>query len=100
MKRKPTSDQAASHRSSKKGASPPHSINTQTHPDGAVIDVEAEKFVVAVPLGRCEELVRTYTTFTCGVHVLRDWLLEFDTMTATAHKLPRIVHGMIKSQQP
>jgi hypothetical protein len=42
--------------------------------------VGAEEFVVAVPLGRCEEPVRTYTTFTSGVHALRDWLLECGIM--------------------
>lgn len=36
----------------------------------------AEEFVVAVPPGRCEEPVCTYTTFNSGVHALRDWLFE------------------------
>jgi transposase len=76
MKRKPSGGKAASRRSRKKGASPQQSINTQTHPDAAGIDVGAEEFVVAVPPGRCEEPVRTYTTFTSGVLALRDWLLE------------------------
>ena len=82
MKRKPSGGKAASRRPSKKGASPQQSINTQTHPDAAGIDVGAEEFVVAVPPGRCEEPVRTYTTFTSGVHALRDWLLECGIKTA------------------
>jgi len=82
MKRKPAGGKAASRRSSKKGASPQQSINTQTHPDAAGIDVGAEEFVVSVPPGRCEEPVRTYTTFTSGVHALRDWLLSCGITTA------------------
>ena len=63
-------------------AKPSQAINTQTHPDAAGIDVGAEEFVVAVPIGRCDEPVRTYTTFTSGVHALRDWLLEYGITTA------------------
>lgn len=59
MQRKPFRGKAASRRSSKKGASPQHSIDIQTHPDAAGIDVGAEEFVVAVPPSRCEEPVRT-----------------------------------------
>ena len=47
MKRKPSGGKAASRRSRKKGASPQHSINTQTHPDAAGIKVGAEEFGVA-----------------------------------------------------
>ncbi|MEO5716887.1 MAG: IS110 family transposase [Luteolibacter sp.] len=82
MKKKPSGGKAASRRSSKKGVSPQQSISTQTHPDAAGIDVGAEEFVVAVPPGRCEEPVRTYATFTSGVHALRDELLECDIKTA------------------
>lgn len=66
----------------KKGASPQHSINTQTHPDAAGIDVGAEVFVVAVPPDRWEDPVRTYASFTSGVHALRDWLLDCGIKTA------------------
>jgi transposase len=82
LKRKPSGGKAASRRSRKTGASPQHSINTQTHPDAAGIDVGAEEFVVAVPPGRCKDPVRTYATFTSGVHALRDWLLECGVKTA------------------
>ncbi len=81
MKRKPSGGKAASRRSPKKCASTQPSINTQTHPDAAGIDVGAEEFVVAVPPGRCEEPVRTYVTFTSGIHALRDWLLDCDIKT-------------------
>ena len=42
----------------------------------------SQEFVVAVPPGRCEKPVRTFTTFTSGVHALRDWLLECGITTA------------------
>lgn len=82
MKMKPSDGKAASHRPSKKVASAQPSINTRTHPDAAGIDVGAGEFVVAVPPGRCEETVRTYNSFTSGVHALRDWLLECGIKTA------------------
>ncbi len=79
MKRKPSGGKAVP---LKKSASPQQSINTQTHPDAAGIDVGAEEFVVAVPPGRCEEPVRTFASFTSGVLALRDWLLECGIKTA------------------
>jgi transposase len=82
MKKKPPGKKAASRRARKTGDSPQHSINTQTHPDAAGIDVGAEEFVVAVPAGRCEKPVRTFATFTSGVAALRDWLLECGIKTA------------------
>lgn len=82
MKRKPSSGQAVTRRHPKKGSSPQHSIDTQTHPDAAGIDVGAEEFVVAVPPGRCEESVRTYKTFSSGVLAVRDWLLDCGITTA------------------
>lgn len=58
-------------------ASPKSSaININTHPDAAGIDVGAEEFVAAVPPGRCQQTVRSFTSFTSGVLALRDWLLE------------------------
>lgn len=85
MKKKPPGKKAASRRARKTGDNPQHSINTQTHPDAAGIDVGAEEFVVAVPAGRCEKPVRTFATFatfTSGVAALRDWLLECGIKTA------------------
>ncbi len=58
------------------------SINVRTHPDAAGIDVGAQEFVVAVAPERDAEPVRTYATFTSGVHALRDWLLECGITTA------------------
>ena len=58
-------------------------INTMMHPDSAGIDVGAEEFVVAVPLGRGGEAsVRTFSTFTSGVEAVRDWLRESGIKTA------------------
>lgn len=85
MKAKPSGGKAAkakSRRPRKPTAKATQSINTQTHPDAAGIDVGAEEFVAAVPIGRCVEAVRTYATFTSGVHALRDWLLECGITTA------------------
>lgn len=79
MKTKPSGGptaKAKSRRPRQPTAKPAQAINTQTHPDAAGIDVGAEEFVAAVPGGRCEEPVRTFATFTSGVHALRDWLLE------------------------
>lgn len=82
MKRKPSGGKAASHYPSKKVATVQPSINTRTHPDAAGIDVGVEEFVVAVPPSRCQETVRTYNSITCGVHALRDSLLECGFKTA------------------
>ncbi|MEO5713688.1 MAG: IS110 family transposase [Luteolibacter sp.] len=85
MKAKPSGGKSAkskSRRPRKTTTKSTQSINTQTHPDAAGIDVGAEEFVAAVPIGRCDEPVRTYASFTSGVHALRDWLLECGITTA------------------
>jgi len=51
-------------------------LDPQTHPHAAGIDVGAEELVAAVPISRCLEPVRTYSSFTAGVLALRDWFLE------------------------
>lgn len=51
-------------------------LNPAAHPDAAGIDIGAEELVAAVPPGRCEDTVRTFSGFTSGVLALRDWLLE------------------------
>lgn len=52
-------------------------LNLQTNPDAAGIDIGAEEIVVAVPPGRDPEGdVQTFSSFTAGVHALRDWLLK------------------------
>jgi transposase len=76
MKRTSNVKSKAGKRSGKTKASSQQSINTQTHPDAAGIDVGAEEFVVAVPPDRSTEPVRTFRTFTSGVEALRDWLKE------------------------
>lgn len=73
---------AKSRRPRKPADKPSQSIDPQTHPDAAGIDVGAEEFVAAVPGGRCENPVRSFATFTNGVHALRDWLLECGITTA------------------
>jgi transposase len=51
-------------------------LNPQTNPDAAGIDIGAEEILVAVPPGRDPQAtVRTFSSFTDGVHALRDWLL-------------------------
>ena len=57
-------------------------ISLDTHPDAAGIDVGAEEFVAAVPRDRCEQPVRSFASFTSGVHALRDWLLVCGIKTA------------------
>ena len=58
-------------------------LNPQTHPDAAGIDIGAEEIYVAVPPGRdAEANVRTFSSFTDGIHALRDWLLRCGIRTA------------------
>ena len=51
-------------------------LNPNTHADAAGIDIGSAELVAAVPPGRCDTPVRTFSAFTSGVHALRDWLLE------------------------
>jgi transposase len=53
------------------------------HPDAAGIDVGAQEFVAAVPPGRdgAGRDVRTFSSFTEGLHAMRDWLLECNIKT-------------------
>ena len=44
------------------------------HPDAAGIDIGATFHVVAVPLGRDDQPVRTFRTFSGDLHQLADWL--------------------------
>ncbi len=81
MKKK-CSKKASSRRARKTSDASRHTLNTQTHPDAAGIDVGSEEFVAAVPVDRCDKAVRTFRTFTSGVHALRDWFLECGIKTA------------------
>ena len=43
-------------------------------PDAAGIDIGAEEIYVAVPPDRDEESIRRFSSFTCDLHALADWL--------------------------
>ncbi|MGA7791462.1 MAG: IS110 family transposase [Candidatus Acidiferrales bacterium] len=45
-------------------------------PDAAGIDIGAEEIYVAVPPDRDEESVRMFSSFTCDLHALADWLQQ------------------------
>ena len=63
-------------------ASDAAALNPTMHPDAAGIDIGAEELVAAVPPGRCAgDTVRSFSSFTSGVHELRDWLLECHIQT-------------------
>lgn len=56
-------------------------LNTHTHPDAAGIDIGSLELVAALPPERSPQPVRTFSSFTGGVHALRDWLLEHGIKT-------------------
>jgi hypothetical protein len=56
-------------------------LNPLQHPDAAGVDVGAEELVAAVPPDRAPEPVRTFSSFTTGVHALRDWFLACQIKT-------------------
>lgn len=58
-----------------------HKINTEAKPDSAGIDIGAEIIVVAIPSDCEENHVRTFSSFTAGLHQLRDWLLSHHITT-------------------
>ena len=43
-------------------------------PHAAGMDIGAEEIYVAVPADHDEQPVRCFTTFTCDLHALADWL--------------------------
>ena len=43
-------------------------------PDAAGIDIGAEEIYVAVPPDRDDESTRRFSSFTCDLHALADWL--------------------------
>ena len=45
-------------------------------PDAAGIDIGAEEIYVAVPPDRDEDSIRRFSSFTCDLHVLADWLVR------------------------
>jgi transposase len=51
-------------------------LERELHPDAAGLDIAANEIVAAIPPDRPDETVRSFTTFTKGLHELRDWLLE------------------------
>jgi transposase len=56
-------------------------LHTVSHPDAAGVDLSAQEAVAAVPSGRDQEFVRTFSTFTDGLYALRDWLLQCQIKT-------------------
>lgn len=82
MKRPSSAGKAGSRRgkSAPKGRPSPDIVIH--HPDAAGIDVGSGEFVVAVPADRCDQPVRTFTTFTSGVEAVCTWLLECGIATA------------------
>jgi hypothetical protein len=50
-------------------------LERELHPDAAGLDIAANEIVAAIPPDRPDETVRSFTTFTKGLHELRDWLL-------------------------
>src|SRR6202163_1121423 len=50
-------------------------------PDAAGIDIGAEEIYVAVPPDRDEESVRRFSSFTCDLHALADWLEQCQIRT-------------------
>ena len=52
------------------------SLDPQTNPDAAGLDIGAKEIVAAVPPARDPQAsVRTFSSFTDGIHALREWLL-------------------------
>jgi len=45
-------------------------------PDAAGIDIGAEEIYVAVPPDRDEQSTRRFSSFTCDLHALADWLVQ------------------------
>ena len=68
----------------RKSAATKASMTLQVHPDAAGIDIGATELVAAVSPDRGGEggAVRSFSSFTSGVHALRDWLLECGVKTA------------------
>jgi transposase len=68
-------------RSTKKKGASADLLQTVKHPHAAGIDVGAEELVAALPAGCPGPQVRTFSSFTSGLYVLRDWLLEHQIKT-------------------
>ena len=52
-------------------------------PDAAGIDIGAEEIYVAVPPDRDEESVRRFSSFSCDLRALADWLTHCRVQTVT-----------------
>lgn len=52
-----------------------HLLKQTIHSDAGGIDIGAEELVVAVPVDRDQQPVRTFDTFTADLHAMRDWLI-------------------------
>ncbi len=77
-KPKPMSKRKRENNKTNRAAAAQTPLSCFINPDAAGIDVGAQEFVAAVPRGRDGEGrdVRTFSSFTEGIHALRDWLLE------------------------
>jgi hypothetical protein len=56
-------------------------IDPRIHPDAAGVDVGAEEFVAALPVGRSDKPVRTFRSYTSGVRDLCDWFVAHGIKT-------------------
>src|ERR1700686_679217 len=56
-------------------------------PDAAGIDIGAEEICVAVPPDRDDESVRMFSSFTCDLHALADWLVHCRIRTVATDPL-------------
>lgn len=72
----PTRGDGTRRRGARRSPAAAASLNLQHHPDAAGIDVGASELYVAVPADRDSQCVRCFSTFTSGLHALRDWLLQ------------------------
>jgi transposase len=57
-------------------------------PDAAGIDNGAEEIYVAVPPDRDEESTRRFSSFTCDLHALADWLGRCRVQTVAMESIP------------
>jgi transposase len=78
--RKPQNRQRT--KAAKPPAAAPSALGGLVHPHAAGIDVGAKELVAAIAPGSLAgPQVRTFSTFTEGLHALRDWLLAAGTKT-------------------
>ena len=73
---KPTSTMRKKTKSTKRRANPPR-LESNHHPHAAGLDISSREIVAAIPPDSTDgDTVRSFSTFTQGLHELRDWLLK------------------------